>query len=329
MHTTHKRIWLWLATLIVISWGMCCHQAALAEHGDQQSFKAALLLPRRVDSDGWTKAGYAGLLLIEKELQAEIAYTESVPEAEFEQVFRQYAQDGFDFIIGHGGQFVPAAEIVAEEFSRTKFAVVTKYAGNNKNLGGLSLRGGELGYLAGVVAALKTKTNKIAYIGGVPHPGGREIGNLFERGAKDTNSAITVSIEWVNSWTDQNKAREIAQKQIEAGTDILFTIASGTSVVIHKIAEKAGVHTIGWIEDLHDLAPNTILTTGIQDIPRLLLKGAKLVRQGHWEGKQYKFGLREGVQYLTPFRGMLSKEQEEQVQAVQHDIIQGKIDLTL
>ncbi|MDM8515725.1 BMP family ABC transporter substrate-binding protein [Desulfobacterales bacterium HSG16] len=157
--------------LIFIISEIVCLQTAFAEDGVLQSFKTAILLPREVNADGWTRAGYAGLLLIKKKLQAEIAYSENIPESEFEQVFRRYAQDGFDFIIGHGGQFVPAAEVVAKEFPRTKFAITSKYQGNNNNLGALSLREGELGFLAGVIAAVKTKKQKIGFLGGVLYRG--------------------------------------------------------------------------------------------------------------------------------------------------------------
>ncbi len=331
MSNMYKKLYSLFLITILISLSIFACRNASAENissDEKSSFKVAVLLARKINADGWTRAGYEGLVLIEQELHAEIAYTESVAEADFERVFRQYARDGFDFIIGHGGQLVPAAEIVAEEFPRTKFAVVTKYGGNNKNLGTLSMRDSELAYLVGVVAALKTKTNKVGHVGGIPYAAGKEIATLFERGVKDINPGATVFIEWIGDFTDRDKAREIAQSQIENDADVLFTIAAGTSVVVHQLAEDAGVYTIGWVEDLHNLAPNTVVTSGIQDLPLLLLKGATLVRQGRWEGKQYKFGLREGVQRLAPFYGLLTPEEEAQVNAVKNDIISGKIDLT-
>ncbi|CAN2041847.1 basic membrane protein A and related proteins [Candidatus Magnetomoraceae bacterium gMMP-15] len=328
MNTIQKRVWLWLIGFIFINWGMVCHQTVFADSHVQHSFKTALLLPREVDADGWTRSGYAGLLLIEKQLQAEIAYSENLPESEFEQVFRKYAQDGFDFIIGHGGQFVSAAEVVAKEFLRTKFAITSKYAGNNSNLGALSLREGELGYLAGVVAAVKTKKQKIGYIGGVRYKSGEEVITLFERGVKHINPNITIFKDWNKSWTDQEGAVQLARKQIRAGVDILAVNAGKAGLAIHPLAEKAGIYTLGWIEDQQHLAPKAVITSLMQDISRLLLQGATLARKGLWEGKQYRFGLREGVQYLAPFRGMLSPDQKKQVQAVVDDIILRKIDLT-
>lgn len=328
MNTIQEKAGFLMICLIFIIWGMVCLQTASTEDGVLQPFKTALLLPREVDADGWTRAGYSGLLLIKKKLQAEIAYSENIPESEFEKVFRRYAQDGFDFIIGHGGQFVPAAEVVAKEFPRTKFAIVSKYQGNNSNLGALSLREGEMGFLAGVVAAVKTKKQKIGFLGGVLYKVKRETISLFKQGVKYIDPNITVFVDWNESWTDREHAMQLARKQIRSGIDILVVSAGKAGLAIHPIAQKAGVYTIGWIEDQHNLAPGNVITSLMQDIPKLLLQGATLARKGRWEGKQYKFGLREGVQYFAPFRGMLSPDQEKRVLTVMDDIILRKIDLT-
>jgi basic membrane protein A len=77
-------------------------------------FKVAMILPGPIDDQAWSQSGHEGLQLIEKEIGAEVAYTadsSSMSEAEVEQIFRQYATEGYDFIIAHGGQYIPAAEM--------------------------------------------------------------------------------------------------------------------------------------------------------------------------------------------------------------------------
>lgn len=292
------------------------------------AFKVAMLLPGETNDGAWSQIGYEGLKLIEKELGAQIAHTANVPEADSEKIFRQYAQDGYDFIIGHGGEYIPAAEVVAKEFPRIKFAVMAGYGGNNKNLGALSFRDDELGYLVGVVAGLKTKTNKIAFIGGVDYPHMQEQAVSFERGAKATNPKVEISTEWVGSWTDEAKTKQIAEAQVKAGADILVGNVDAASQIVFDTAKNAGVYAIGWSLDQHNAAPNTILTSGVQRIPVLILEGATLVQQGRWEGKQYKFGLQEGVEELAPFYGLLSAEEEAQVKSIKENILTGKIDVT-
>ncbi len=292
------------------------------------AFKVAIVLPTATNDGAWSQAGYEGLKLIEKELGAQTAYTDNVADADGEKILRQYAQEGYDFVIGHGGQYIPALEVVAEEFPRTKFAVTAIHAGNNKNLGALSLRDGEIGYLTGVVAGLKTKTNKVAFIAGVPYPAIQEQATLFERGAKAINPKVEVTTAWVDSWTDEAKTRQIAETQVKAGADVLLGDVDALGLLVIEVAKKAGIYAIGWSLDQHDVAPDTVLTSGIQRIPVAMLEGATLVQQGRWEGKQYKFGLQEDAQDLAPFYGLLNAEEEAKVNAVRADILAGKIDVT-
>ncbi len=290
------------------------------------AFRVAILLPRKVDADSWNSSGYQGVLLIQKELGAEITYSENVPEADFEKVFRQYALDGYDFIIGHGNQFIPAAEKVAAEFPRTAFAVDGKYGGNNTNLGALSLREGEMGYLFGVIAAVKTKTKHVGYIGGVDNPSQQEIVALYKRGLQATDPAVQITVDFVGNFTDAEKARQLAQQQIDAGADVIFLLAGAAGTDVHAQAQKAGIYTLGWIEDLNHLAPKAVLTSNVQNIPMLLLRGATLVKQGRWEGKQYKFGMAEDVQSLAPFYGLITPEEQLLIDKVKNDLLAGKID---
>lgn len=292
------------------------------------AFRVAILLPRAKDADGFMRAGYQGLLLIQKELGADIAYTESVPEADFEKVFRQYAEDGYDFIIGHGNQFVPAAEKVAAEFPNTAFAISGKYGGNNVNLGALSLREGEMAYLFGVIAAIKTRTKHVGYIGGADNVSQQEVIALYKRGLLATDPSVQVTVDMVGNFTDAEKARELAQAQIDSGVDIIILLAGAAGTDVHMQAQEAGIYTLGWIEDLNHLAPKAVLTSNVQDISSTLLRGATLARDGRWEGKQYKFGLAEGAQYLAPFYGLITPEEEAKINAVKDDLLARKIDIT-
>lgn len=291
-----------------------------------QAFRVAILLPRSRETDGWSRAGYLGLLLIQKELGAEIAYSDNIPEADFERAFREYAEQEYDFIIGHGNQFTPAAEKVSVEYPQIDFAITGKYGGNNVNLGGLSLREGEMGYLFGAIAAIKTKTKHIGYLGGVENASSQEITTLYKRGALATDPSVQVSIRWVGNFTDTVKAEQLAQEQINSGVDVLFVLAGSAGTGVHALAQDAGIFTLAWIEDSNYLAPKAVLTSNVQNVPHMLLAGATLSIQGRWEGKQYKFGLAEGVQTLAPFYGLISAEEENKINLIKNDILTGKID---
>ncbi len=291
-------------------------------------FRVAILLPGPHDDHEWSQAGFEGLMLIQQELSAEVAYRENLREDQFADAFRAYAGDGFNLIIGHGGEFVHAAEVVADEFPRTKFAVVALYPGNNRNLGAIRFREGEIGYLTGAVAGLRTHTKKVVYIGGVAYKHLQEQAALFVRGAHGVDASIEVSVVWLDSWTDEAKARATALAYLQKGYDVLSVNADKAGLSVMDEARRAGAYAVGWNLDQHELAPQTVVTSGIQRIPVLLLEGARLVREGRWEGKQYKFGLREGAQDLAPFYGLLSEEQAQVVARLKDAILAGRIDLS-
>ncbi|HEY9653841.1 MAG TPA: BMP family protein [Coleofasciculaceae cyanobacterium] len=333
-----------IANILVIALALlliACHdtdnsQALTALAEAPGAFKVAILLPGRVNDNSWSQAGYEGLKLIEKQLGAQVAYRASVPPAEGERLFRYYAQQGFDFLISHGAEYIKAAEVIAQEFPRVKFAIVSSYAGNNQNIGALAFRSGEVGYLTGAIAALKTKSKNVAYIGGQQYPITQEEAILFQRGAKSVNPSVATSVDWVNSWSDVNKARAIARERIAAGADVLVVDADEANVGVFQAAqEHPGTQVIGWAHSLdgshktQQFPSEILITRVVQRVPILLLEGATLAQQGRWEGKQYKFGLLEEVQDLAPFKGSLSAEEEAFVSSVKQGIITGKIDVSL
>ena len=203
--------------------------------------------------------------------------------------------------------------------------MTTGHSGNNKNLGAVTFDSFEIGYLVGTVAAVKTETNKIAFIGGVPYPDLLEEAAGIERGARAINPAIEVSINWVDSWADPVRAREITQAQIETGADVFLTDNDKGNIAVIKTTESAGAYAISWGSDEHELAPKTVLTTVFQRVPVLVLESAILVRQGRWEGKQYILGLREKAYDLAPFNGLLTPEDILVVNEARHYILTGMI----
>lgn len=291
-------------------------------------FKSAIILSGSHEDGSWSQGGYEGLKLIEQKYNAQVAYAENVLDTDSAALMRQYAQEGYNLIIGHSGGYIDAAETVAKEFPRTKFAVVSTYAGNNKNLGAVAFRSGEVGYLSGVVAAMKSQTQKVGYIVGADYPVYQEEATLFERGAKAKNPAMQVSIEFLQSWTDTKKATKVAMGMVDAGVDVIAMNADEAGIAaIREVVKRPNVRIIGWTKDQHAIAPDRIITSVLQDIPQLVLKAASLAQEGRWEGKLYKFGLKDKIYDFAPFRGALSPAEEADFNTIRQKVIEGSIDV--
>ncbi len=319
-----------VVTLVLVS----CFNTSLdspsqLEANNPFAFKVAILLSGSKADGNWNQGCYEGLRKIEQQYNAQVAYSEYVTADQGEAVLRQYAEEDYDFIIAAGGGYLNAIETVADEFPRSKFAVIATYPGNNKNLGALSFRAGEVGYLSGVIAALKTQTNKIGYVAGADYQMPVEVATLYQRGAQAINPKIEVYTEYLQTWTDGEKAIKVTQDLVKKGVDFLVINADEAGVAaIETLKQNPEVHLIGWIKDMYELAPEQMITSVLHDFPGLLLKASALVQEGRWQGTLYKFGLKEGIYEFAPFRDLLTPEQQQIFKQIREQIVNGEIDIT-
>lgn len=317
-----------LALLSFVGAVSCSGPSQESVNPTNTGLKVALITSGAANDQSWSEAGIGGLKLIEERYQAQTSYQASVSNEAAEAVLRQYARDGYDFIIAQSGGYVAAAEKVAAEFPRTKFAVVNTYPGNNSNLGAVAFRSGEVGYLTGYLAAMKSQSKKVGYIVGDRYPMYVEEEALFRRGAKAQNPEIEVSSVFLGSWTNGLKCTEVAQEMVSKGVDVLALNADAAgATAMQAIAQKyPEVRFIGWTQDQHAIAPGKVITSVLQDIPALVFNAATLMQQGRWEGKLYKFGLKEQIYSFAPLRG-LTPEEEAAFNQVKEQVIVGEIDV--
>ncbi|WP_413165220.1 BMP family lipoprotein [Capilliphycus salinus ALCB114379] len=300
-----------------------------SEVNHSSAFKVAILLSGSKADGNWNQGCYEGLLKIEEKYNAQVAYSEYVNGNEGEEFLRQYAEQNYDFIIAAGGGYLEAIEKVSLEFPRSKFAVIATYPGNNKNLGALSFRAGEVGYLSGVIAGMKTQTNKVAYVAGQDYQMPVEAAKLYRQGAKDVNPNVEVYTEYLQTWTDGEKAINVTQDLVKKGVDIFTINADEAGVAAIKVLKKTpDVYMIGWIKDMHEFAPDRMITSVLHDFPALLLNASALVQEGRWQGTLYKFGLKEGIYDFAPFRDLLTEEQQQRFRQIREKVVNGEIDIT-
>src|SRR5271154_4130507 len=71
--------------------------------------KAAILLPGSINDQSWNALGYSILKSLEPHGFA-TAYTENVSDADEAEALRDYANQGYEIVMGHSGRFVSAME---------------------------------------------------------------------------------------------------------------------------------------------------------------------------------------------------------------------------
>src|SRR5438270_6255905 len=157
----------------ILAFAIACGRTERRTNGDSSqpgnAFKVALLTPGAISDQSWNGGAYQGLLRIRDSLHAQISHIQTKTPAEFEENFRQYGNQHYALVFGHGFEFQDAARAVAPSYPETQY-VVTSGNSATGNVSGMVFGFAEPSYLAGMLAGAMTKSKKLGVIGGTELP---------------------------------------------------------------------------------------------------------------------------------------------------------------
>lgn len=302
-----------------------CQPAAPTEAPAAEKTKVAMVLPGLKTDEAFNQYTYEGMMRAAKEFDLETAYREEVKQDEQVEVIRQFAQQGYDIIIGQGGQFGEALMTVAKEFPDQKFVFsVATDTGGIPNLTAATVSYSHAGYIAGVMACNTTKTNKVAIVVGEWYDPHRQMEASFKKGAATCGKDVEVTSVATGSWSDVNKAREASLALVADGNDVLFPCLDAAFVgVLTAAQDSKDVKIAGGVIDMAPIAPTVTVGSVIWNWEELGYQEAagKLV-----DGKSHVLGMADnGITYVT--NDLLSAEGKTAVEKAVEDLKAGKVDV--
>ena len=314
-----------LATLMLVlaacgQGGTASASADGASSGASSDRSAAALFPGLVDDQSWNQAGYEGLTQAEDE-GVEISYTENASQDQQVELFRNYAQQGVDVVIGHGGEYMDSALQVAEEFPDTQF-VVTNGDKSAANVTSLALSYGDMGYLAGVLAASMTESGHIGIVVGETIPIAEDAIRAFKAGAARVNPDVEVSESVTGDWADVAKSREAALAQIADGVDVLWHLLDAADAGVMSAAEDEGIYVIGLYADQSALAPTAHIGASLSDASAVVFGAAS--GETELDGQVHNEGVAQGVVSFGAYADVVPEEARQAVTEAEEDLRTGE-----
>lgn len=190
---------------------------------------------------------------------------------------------GHEMIIAPGFKFEEAIAQLQEENPDKKFVILDGQptGGAAENTSAIYFAEQEGGFLAGVAAALETKTNKVGFIGGMVIPSVQNFGYGFAMGVAYANANLGTNVEiadylYNGTFNDVAGGKAQAGGMYDKGIDIIFVAAGGVgNGVIAEAKERAeaskDVHVIGvdvdqYEDGLLSDGRSVILTSAIKRI---------------------------------------------------------------
>jgi basic membrane lipoprotein Med (substrate-binding protein (PBP1-ABC) superfamily) len=260
--------------------------------------KVALILPGSDTDKGWNQMAREGLDLIKKELKAKTKAVTNVKSSDFYNQISNFAEDGYDVIVCHGGEFEKPAAQAAKTYPKVKI-IVGGCPADIKGAYPVEFMTRDASELVGYVAGKVSKTKKAAFVGAM------KVGPLeacydgMAAGLKTAGGGVeALPALWTNSWDSPILARESTENAINAGADVIYqnvdAAAAGVFQAVQAANKAKPTFAFGCNSNQNAMAPDVILGSVVLDIPKAYLDLVKEIAGGNAAAGPRKLGLAGG-----------------------------------
>ena len=279
----------------------------------------------------FNQSAYEGAERYKKDTGISYGEFEITSEVQREQVIRKMAKRGGHPIIGLSWNQQSAMTKVAKEFPKTSFAIVDAEI-KLPNVRSIVFKEHEGSFLVGLLAAMKSKTGTISFVGGMPIPVIHTFYCGYEQGAKYANKNIKIIQNMTgtdgSAWNNPGRGAELAKSQFEKGSDVVFAAAGGTGIGVYQAAKDSGKYAIGVDSNQNYIHPGTMLTSMVKEVGVAVYQAFEDGKNGNFSHGLKKLGIKEGAvswAYDKYNKDLITPEMKKAVDQAEKDILSGKI----
>ena len=235
--------------------------------------------------------------LMEDYPNLDISYIESHQEADYMSNIETAVDNDSDMVIGVGFKIAATLKEAAKVYPEVDFLMVDNvYDETPENVQIISFDEEQSGYLAGLIAAKSTKTNKVGFVGGMDIPTCSRFADGFEKALKEVNPEIKFYKQFTNSFTDAAKAKSISLQMVTNDVDIIFAAAGGGNIGTFETAREKNVKVIGVDSPSSHIAPEVVLTSAIKNVGQGIYNSVESYLNKEFKGgKNIKYDISSGA----------------------------------
>ncbi|KMK66206.1 BMP family protein [Puniceibacterium sp. IMCC21224] len=227
-------------------------------------------------------------------------YSENTSNTDYPRVMREYAEQGYQLIVGEVFGAEQEAREVAADYPDVAFLMGSSFKEDPAlpNFAVFDNYIQDAAYLSGIIAGAMTESGNIGMVGGFPIPEVNRLMNAFMAGAVESKPGISFQVSFIGSWFDPPKAKETAFAMLEGGADLLYAERFGVS----DAAQERGVLAIGNVIDTQSDYPDTVVASAIWHFEPTLDAAIAAIKAGSFAAADYGIYsfMKEGGCSLAP-----------------------------
>ena len=274
------------------------------------NYKVSMICDSTIADGGWGAACYNAMITAAKETGFETQYTDGLNSSDFASTMRSYCDLGFDLIFAPGNQYTDAVKEVAADYPNVSFALLNGTV-ETDNIVSILPDAQQIGYMAGALAGLMSKTNSIGFIGGMELDTTKAKLASYTAAAKLVNPKIEVYSAYAGSFSDTAKGKEIANSMISINdVDVMFgdasAVDSGAREVLANYTDK---YDIGQPSDLLAIQESSVVISSIvTDNASMIKICMEDLKNGTFGNKTIYGNLSNGSLSVGTFSDAVSKD---------------------
>jgi simple sugar transport system substrate-binding protein len=279
-----KRTW---TILLVLALSVVLPLAAFA-----QAYKIGIFVPGVVAGSPLYEQMVAGAERAVKEFpNASLKVVEAgFNQGEWQEKMTSLAATGEYNVIVTSNPAMPfITSEVAKLFPRQKFLHLDAYFPGNSQIYSLLYNQVEQAYFMGYLGGLVTTSRmaganpelKAGMVVAQEYPALTKMMRPgYEQGLKAVNPGITVDYRVIGNWYDANKAADLTNSMIDAGVDVILSIAGGANQGVIKAAKERGKYVLYFDSNEYKIAPGTIVGCAVLNQEKAAYERVKAAIQG-------------------------------------------------
>lgn len=292
--------------------------------------KIAVMVPGSPTDGGWCQQGAEAGQYLKDRYGYEVKIIEITNAESMKHEAENLAADGYHIIFGHGGQYTTPFSEIAQDYPNTYFVTI---GGNHvtENMFPICIDEEETTYIAGVIAGMMTKSNKLGITLTGDFPSYTKTANGFALGAKSVNPDVEVMLTILNS-SDTNEGYEATMNQIITGADMIFSNSNeAQSGALKAVVESKDVYAFPCLGNWFSYGPQKFIASYMCDYSKTYETATnKILNNTLGEPGILFSGLADGSTYLLwnePLKKELPREVIDAAEKAYSDIIEGKINI--
>lgn len=316
-------LWTFVLIIFVLS---ACNSVNMNSEDNGRIKIGIMLSDDGLGDQSFSDLGFAGLERARDDLNVSFDYREIKETKSYEQGFEELVAQGSDLIIGLGFTVQEPMEKIASKYQDQRFLLIDSTS-ELPNIHNVNFKEEEGSYLLGRLAAMKTESSTVGFIGGVNSPIIQKFEKGFTTGVKAENPQAKVLSVYSGSFGDDKLGVSIAKDMISEGADFLYPAAGFTGVGSILEAQNSGVYAFGVDSDQFFLAEDTVVSSMLKRVDTAIYNAVKeLVDTGTLSEKNTVLGIKEEGVSLAPIRVInLTPEEQKKLDRLTEDIANGII----